>query len=156
MILFQDNFLNDTEIKFILDKWNESIKTFSNYAVHFYSVNLLEEDLSKIHHGNFSKVKFDKIRLQKYDETFTQTEEYHGHENIHNYIIFLNDGFEGGELEFENGLIVKPKKGGLIYFNNNERHRVHSCKGDRFVLTFLGDEKVELKLKTQKTDSSLI
>ena len=94
------------------------------------------------------------MRLQKYNETFTQIKDFHGHENINNYIMFLNDDFKGGELEFENGLIITPKTGSLVYFNNNERHRVHDCIGDRYVFTVLGD--IELDIQFKKREKSTI
>ena len=38
----------------------------------------------------------------------------------------------------------------MVYFNNNEMHRVLPCKGDRFVFTLLGNNPVELDLKYLK------
>lgn len=106
-------------------------------------------DISCIQEGLFKKDYFHKIRLQKYNEEFEQFEDFHGHENIHNYIVFLNDDFSGGELEFENGSIIKPKRGSLVYFNNNERHRVKKCIGDRFVFIALGDKPIDIKWQTK-------
>ena len=51
-------------------------------------------------------------------------------------------------MEFANGIIIKPKKGSLVYFNNNERHRVLPCKGDRYVFTALGDVEAKLKFNS--------
>jgi hypothetical protein len=152
MILYDSNFLDDYEINFLLDKWDDSISEFSNIAINFFFVDFIKHkiDISKLHHGNFSKINLERIRLQKYNESFTQIEEYHGHINHHNYVMFLNDDFDGGELEFENGLKIKPKKGSLAYFNNDERHRVLPCKGNRFVFTLLGNTEAELNFKTKK------
>ena len=149
MILFDDSFLSNEEIQFILDKWDESLVQFSEIAIHFYFIDFIKHkiNIGKLHDGEFSKVNFEKIRLQKYNESFNQIIGYHGHENHHNYLLFLNDDFDGGELEFENGLTIKPKSGGLVYFNNNERHKVHPCKGDRYVFTLSGNEPPKLNFK---------
>lgn len=158
MVLIDDMFLNETEINYLLDKWDDSIAKFSNVAIHFYSINCIERniDISPIHNGRFQNTPFRKIRLQKYNESFLQIEEFHSHENYFNYILFLNDDFEGGELEFENGIIVKPKKGALVYFNNNERHRVLPCKGDRYVFTLLGDYEANLNFNRRIDKHPLI
>mgnify|MGYP000397200609 CR=1 FL=1 len=118
MILFDDSFFGDEEIDFLLSKWNESLVEFSEIAINFYFIDFVKHKIKidKLHDGQFSKVNFEKIRLQKYDSSFNQITDYHGHKNHHNYILFLNDDFKGGELEFENGLVVKPKRGNhLVY-----------------------------------------
>jgi len=152
MILYDDSFLTNEEIKFILDKWNDSLVQFSKVAIHFYFIDFVKHKIkiNELHNGEFSKVNFEKIRLQKYNSSFNQIVEYHGHENHHNYILFLNDDFIGGELEFENGLVINPKRGALVYFNNHERHRVLPCKGDRYVFTLLGNYPVKLNFKHAK------
>jgi hypothetical protein len=43
---------------------------------------------------------------------------------ISNYLI----DFKGGELEFIDGLLIKPKKGDIIIFDSREIHRVHPLK----------------------------
>ena len=147
MIIIQDNFLTEKETSYLLKLWGKGRVGFSSEIIRFFAMDLKNSnfDISCIQNGIFEKKYFHKIRLQKYNEEFDQIEEFHGHENIHNYIVFLNDNFSGGELEFENGSIVKPKKGSLVYFNNNERHRVKKCIGDRFVFTALGDIQADIK-----------
>lgn len=53
-------------------------------------------------------------------------------------LVYLNDDYEGGELEFPDwGLTLKPKKGTLIAFPSyiEFSHRVHPVtKGERFTL----------------------
>lgn len=152
MILYQENFFDQTEIEYMLGLWNENESLFSDYVISFYYINFMTNDLdlTPIQNGIFERKKFHKMRLQKYNESFKQIDEYHGHENIHNYIVFLNEDFTGGELEFENGLLVKPKKGSLVYFNNDEKHRVKDCIGDRYIFTALGDNEIDIKYKVRK------
>lgn len=149
MIVIQDSFLTNFELNYLLNLWDSKKTHFSGQGIHFYSNDLLknEVDLSCIHNGAFSRVSFKKIRLQKYNNSFKQIKEFHGHEDIHNYILFLNDNFEGGELIFEKGISIIPTAGTLVYFNNNENHRVLDCIGDRYTLIFSGNEAVDLNLK---------
>ena len=149
MILIQDLFLSDSDINYILEQWDRYDIEFSKYVINFYFVNFKKHNinLSPIKNGIFSNKSFEKIRLQKYNNTFEQVTDFHGHENFHNYILFLNNDFEGGELEFKNGVTVIPKKGSLVYFNNNEQHRVLPCIGDRWVFTMLGNEYIDLKIE---------
>lgn len=152
MILYQENFFKETEINHIVSLWNKNESLFSDYVISFYYIDFMSNnsDLSSIQNGIFDRKKFHKMRLQKYDESYKQIDEFHGHENIHNYIVFLNDNFIGGELEFENGLLVRPKKGSLVYFNNDEKHRVLDCIGDRYIFTALGDKEIDIQYKVRK------
>ena len=152
MIGIQDNYFTDEEINYFLGLWDDNIALFTKPSISFYFVDLIKHDfdISSIQNNLFDKKYFHKMRLQKYNESFDQIEDFHGHENIHNYIVFLNDNFIGGELEFLNGVIVKPKKGTLVYFNNNEKHRVRNCIGDRYIFTCLGDTQVDIKWRMKK------
>lgn len=154
MIIYEDNFLNEYEVNYLLGLWDDDSSYFAKKIITFYGIDLknihTELDLSPIHNNVFQRRFVHKMRLQKYNESFTQVEEFHGHENIHNYIIFLNDDFKGGELEFSNGLLIKPKRGSLVYFNNNESHRVLPCIGDRYVFTALGDIELNIKFKIRE------
>jgi len=157
MIVIQDNFLTEKEICKLLDLWDDKLGRFASDAIAFYGIDLkrLDVDISFLHNNAFVKEKIHKLRLQKYNESFEQISDYHGHENTHNYIMFLNDNFEGGELEFENGVTILPKAGSLVYFNNNEKHRVHPCIGNRYIFTALGDYELNIKYK-QKEKTHLI
>ena len=149
MIQIQDNFLSDKDISYILNQWDDQLADFAHKIIHFFYFSFKKHniDLKPIKGGVFPNRLFDKIRLQKYNETFIQESEFHEHGNFYNYIAFLNDDFKGGELEFKNGVTVKPKKGSLVYFNNNEEHRVLPCKGDRWVFALSGNEHIDLNIK---------
>ena len=51
-------------------------------------------------------------------------------------IIYLNDNYEGGETNYEEGTIFKPKKGRLLFFNGMYyRHGVNKVlKTDRYTV----------------------
>lgn len=152
MIQIQDKFLSTEDINYILNYWGKYGIEFSPYAINFHFIDFIKNniDTSPIKSGIFPNTKFEKIRLQKYDSSLTQVETYHGHSNLYNYIFFLNDNFQGGELEFEMGITIRPKKGSLVHFNNNELHRVLPCIGDRWTLVLSGNEYIDLKLEDRK------
>jgi len=158
MILFQEKLIDDIEIKYLLNLWDTNLvqdntKFLDEYkALAMEWVDVIKNKLyiSSLHNGGFHNKNFEKIRIQHYHESIGNIETYHGHVNIHNYIIFLNDDFKGGELEFENGIIIKPSKGSLVYFNNNERHRVLPCIGSRYVFTALGNTEANIEFKSKE------
>lgn len=158
MIVVQDTFLSRKEVEFLLKLWDDNNIGFSKNSIRFYAYDLKanNEDITCIQNGIFDYSKFQKIRLQKYNETFDQLENYHEHENIYNYVIFLNENFVGGELEFSNGVVIRPRTGTLVYFTNNERHRVRACKGDRYIFTALGDYEADVKLKTMEKETLVV
>jgi predicted 2-oxoglutarate/Fe(II)-dependent dioxygenase YbiX len=59
----------------------------------------------------------------------------HTPQRVVSAMLYLNDGFEGGELVFESGAVIKPKPGLLVVFPSDQHH-VHSVnrvtKGGRF------------------------
>jgi hypothetical protein len=147
MILYDNDFLNETEINYILDFSKiQKFEPFRKEIIYFDNIELTPHkfDLSSIKNNVFKKSLFSTIRLQKYDESINQITSFHSHNDIHNYVIFLNDDFEGGELEFECGILIKPKKGSIVYFCNNERHRVKNCKGTRYSLVLSGNKSIDL------------
>jgi len=149
MISYQHNMFSDKECKEILNLWDEkqsiSNQHHSDRAVAMRWMELTDSDIKTIHNGGFSNKEFSKIRLQYNHESLGQVDTYHGHRNIYNYIIYLNDDYLGGEIEFENGLTIKPTRGGLLYFDNNEHHRIRPCVGYRWAFTALGDRPAEIQ-----------
>jgi hypothetical protein len=157
MILFQEKLIDDIEVEYLLNLWDTNIVEDNEYhrdgkralAMKWVDIKKHKLDISFLHHGTFHNGNFEKIRIQYYHESLGNVKEHHGHENVHNYVIFLNDDFTGGELQFENGITIKPSTGSLVYFNNNERHRVLPHIGSRYVFTALGniEANIEYKIK---------
>ena len=152
MIKVIENFLNNEQCTAILGLSNnskikfESGYTFTAFFQYFKKVNDDYIDINVLknletHLPLFKNCNFKYLRLQFTDETIIQSTVFHKHLNPYSFVIYLNDEFSGGELEFENGEVVFPKKGTLVYFTQNEGHRVKNCIGRRWCLVgFLNND----------------
>ena len=90
------------------------------------SINLDYIDKLKLSYS-FPKEHYRDFILQTIDETHSKApnhDKYHRHENEWTYVMYLNDNYQGGEIEFTNGTIIKPQVGDVIYFSPEEGHRV--------------------------------
>lgn len=135
MISIIENYLTEEEIRYILSLYEPKNEFINDYVFYFYGNGLLPiQEKLNIKGNIFKNHKFIKLRIHRYDESLVQNSEFHGHKNPYILFIYLNDNFDGGELEFENGVIVKPKKGMLVYITENELHRVKNCIGNRWVM----------------------
>ena len=135
MILVFEKFFNNEDIDQILSMWEDDSIKYSNIGAYFYFNDLnLRKDKITAKNNFFNTQKFEALRLQRYDDSIEQNPVFHNHYNPYNFIIYLNEGFEGGLLEFTNGIVIKPIKGMLVYFNENEMHRITEHKGLRWVL----------------------
>ena len=126
MILFQEKLIDDIEIKYLLNLWDTNLvqdntKFLDEYkalAMEWVDVIKNKLDISSLHNGGFHNKNFEKIRIQHYHESIGNIETYHGHVNIHNYIIFLNDDFKGGQF-IESELQLNISKGDVLIFPSN-------------------------------------
>jgi hypothetical protein len=42
--------------------------------------------------------------------------------SYYTFMIYLNDGYEGGETKFASGEIIRPKTGTALIFEHRQRH----------------------------------
>jgi hypothetical protein len=83
----------------------------------------------------FDKCEFEIFRIQMVNNDINQSHHFHIHpNNPYSFIIFLNDNFTGGEVEFENNQKIIPSEGTMIYFTSDEPHRVLNCVSERYTL----------------------
>ncbi|MBK1894783.1 prolyl hydroxylase family protein [Chryseobacterium paridis] len=55
--------------------------------------------------------------------------------SLYTFLMYLNDGFEGGETEFENLFTITPKKGTALVFYHPLRHEGKALiSGEKYVL----------------------
>lgn len=131
MIKYIKSFLSDDEAEYFINLFNNEIIKYNEDNVYkFYFLDLMERDLEVEKFKDFS---FKKFRVQLVNESINQIENPHRHSNPWSFIIFLNENFSGGEVSFSN-YDYKPKKGDMIYFTGNEKHKVNNCIGDRYTL----------------------
>lgn len=96
-------------------------------------------------HSNLNKkeykIDYGRIPIQKWivgASMGPHTDGYDGHSNLaFSSVLYLNDNYEGGEINFPNHNIkIKPKKGSLIIFPSQDPF-IHEVKpvlsGDRYM-----------------------
>jgi hypothetical protein len=145
MIKYIPSFLTSDEINYFMDIfYSENMNYFGDDVYKFYYVNLMNKTLEV---NKFSKFFFKKFRVQMINETINQIETYHTHLTPWSFIIFLNEDFTGGEVFFDD-VEYKPKKGDMLYFSGEERHRVNNCIGNRYTLIgFMLNNPLEIDVK---------
>ena len=136
MIKFIDNFLNDEQISGLLSLWDDkSYYEVNDEIYRFKGIDLLPIiDKLNIPEILKSRKSYNSLRLQLVNESINQVEYYHAHTEPFSFAVFLNEEFSGGGLVFLDKEPIKPKKGTIVYFTGEERHRVESTIGNRFTL----------------------
>jgi hypothetical protein len=136
MIRFIDNFLNNEQITHVLSLWDDKVFYKVNDEIYrFKGIDLLPIiDKLNVPEILKSRKSYNSLRIQLVDESINQVEYYHAHTEPYSFSIFLNEEFNGGELVFLDKEPIKPKKGTMVYFTGDERHRVESTFGNRFTL----------------------
>lgn len=148
MITIYNNIISekhcDEFIKYYEENPNKIIKT-RNDLVYYYDGIYITDELNLFGFTNkFSKNEILKIRIQHVDNTINMLETPHGHSAKYNFVAFLNDNFNGGELIFDN-ISIKPQKGQLIYFTGNEQHYVKNViNGNRYSLIGMSMSHIDI------------
>jgi hypothetical protein len=130
MITVKHNVLSDREVNKLLTLWYDTKPNHiitDGYKYNIEAVEILDYiDKLKLSYS-FPKEHYRDFILQTIDETHSKApnhDKYHRHENEWTYVMYLNDNYQGGEIEFTNGTIIKPQVGDVIYFSPEEGHRV--------------------------------
>ena len=76
----------------------------------------------------------DFLRIQRTTIDVKPLPNPHTHATPYNFIIFLNDDFEGGNLVFETGEIFKPEVGTMILFEQELHYPTPVTNGERWVI----------------------
>ena len=153
MIQIVDNFLSNEECQFLIDAFINNKKHqfgVDDMTYSFTGLNVIESNINYEHHIPKLKSKYYRnkiLRIQLVNENTNVNENYHAHRNEvesinNNFVIFLNDNYIGGELEFENKDTIVPKLGRLVKFTAEEPHRVSKVKGNRYTLVGMLDNKI--------------
>lgn len=157
--IIEDIILTEDELEFILPL-RDNFKSFEspnrNNVYHREEV----KDFSKLSlfleksKEKFSLLVLDTntqlnllgIWINHIDSSETQREDYHVDDSEFTSITFLDDDFEGGDLEISkhgNKKIIKPKLGRTVFFRGGEfPHRVLPVtSGNRHTLVTFWDKK---------------
>lgn len=145
MITEIKNFLTPTESEWYINWYKENpnllFRETNEYVQNYEGI---EVDRSDTNFPLFKKVSpqiMDFLRVQKTDTNVKPLPNPHTHETPYNFVIFLNEGFEGGDLIFESGEVFKPKVGTMILFENEAHYPTPVTKGERWVIaSFLNDK----------------
>lgn len=138
MIKEIQNFLTETESQWYIDwyKRNQNLRfNLSNEYVQNYEgieVNKMDENFPLFKKISPDIVNF--VRIQKTDTNIKPLPNPHRHQTPYNFIIFLNEGFDGGNLVFERGEVFKPKTGTMILFGDEPHYPTPVTKGERWVI----------------------
>ena len=98
--------------EFANELWGK-VKPYFSESIHTYKSCGLNE--------RFRFYKYEvghRFRKHK-DGAFVRSE---GDRSIYTFMIYLNDDFEGGTTDFDNGISVKPKTGSALVFLHPCRH----------------------------------
>jgi hypothetical protein len=112
---------------------SEILNVFSKYSEGFYNT------IMSLGHKNYLPPMFSKHYIARYVSGKSLGPQYDESkpEGTYKSIIFWNNDFEGGELEFVNlNKTIKPEPGDLVYFVESEKNRCAISKitnGDMYI-----------------------
>ena len=133
MMIHEKNIISENEINKVFQFWfdNQSRhKIQDDFRYNAIVLNLMEiMDKLDIEYKFNSDMYEDSLILsvEELDESKGLTHydrHHHFHKNNWTYVLYLNDNFDGGELEFKDGRRIKPERGDMIGFDDKEAHRV--------------------------------
>lgn len=134
MIEIHNNFLSDIESNQLIDYFNSNLEStiaVQNDVYSFKYINI-SNYLDLLIAKKLNLTQIETVRVQLVDDSVKTNEYMHIHSIPLTYLIFLNDNFEGGNLNIEN-ISVKPKKNQLLIFEGRLRHNVDKVtKGNRY------------------------
>jgi len=150
MINHISNFLNESQINNLYEIWfNSNLEHYilpgNKYKLELINFTDKFDDLNL--NFLFDRKFYNKLLLQAIDETHIDSlygNRFHTHVNEWTSVIYLNTNYDGGELEFKNGKIIKPNKGDQIYFSENEYHKVN------FPYNFIEEYYIDKNNKSHK------
>tara|TARA_R110002020_G_scaffold99124_1_gene235481 strand:- start:39 stop:491 length:453 start_codon:yes stop_codon:yes gene_type:complete len=134
-----NNFLSDTEIKNSMNafKLSKDVKKFKDRLIVLsHEVKDYKKIVKKLEDCFHLKVDWWQVIKCPIGSTMDKHVDTSDKKTIASFIVFLNDNFEGGHLIFNDGIIVQPKKGRIVFFDGpNLTHGVNkNIDGDRFIL----------------------
>jgi len=149
MISIYNNILSKEECEELINYYKNNnelvIRINNDFVYHFDGIYITKDIDSFVFTKRvLEQSKMHKLRIQHVDNTINMVEIPHGHSTRYNFVAFLNEEFEGGELMFNN-ISIKPKMGQLIYFTGNEHHYVKKViTGNRYTLIGMSTTDIQI------------
>jgi len=100
-------------------RWEHRIKDVSKDKIVNTIKNFLNKKLN-------IKLKLSNAEIQNWHVNTESPLHVHNHKEkgrkntIHNSLLYLNDEYKGGEFVTKHGIIIKPKRGMLTFFNGQK------------------------------------
>jgi len=154
MIEVLDDFLSKQQCEFLINQYlqnEDKLFEVDDETYSFEGINIIKSNIE--FESVIPKLKSiyyeNRLRIQKLNENTNLNKNYHSHKNDYesvnnNFVIFLNDNYTGGELEFDGieSTKINPKTGRIVKFTAEEPHRVLTVVGDRFTLVGFLDNNI--------------
>lgn len=150
MITEIKNFLTEGECEWYVnwyrDNPNQIFRETNEFVTNYEGI-----EVDRMNEGFplFKKISpkvMEFLRIQRTDKGVIPNRNPHTHPTPYNFVIFLNEGFEGGELVFETGEVFKPKVGTMIFFEGEDGHYpTPVTKGERWVIACFLNSRINLK-----------
>ena len=134
-----DNFISDEKIDFLLNFYKNNIHLCNKFRDTFpINITSLFKDLEN-KYNNFDKKKcVDWLEIVHWPKgSFQQPhKDFASEKTVLTSITYLNEDFIGGETVFEDGTMIKPKKGRTLFFDGQYyKHSVNLIeKGNRYTV----------------------
>lgn len=156
MIEIHNNFFTNEESEELIQYYlnnPDKVKWYGGYH-NFYGIPLFEKTSENSYDDNgvqnfkfsskLNSVSLHSVRIQKVNREHKCAATEHKHNTAWSAVIFLNDNFAGGNLNFEN-IRITPKKNQCVLFSGTEAHRVSELAGgDRYTLVLFLNSKLKV------------
>ena len=134
-----DNFISNEQIEYLLNFYKDNIHLRKKWNTTFpIEITGLFKDLENKYNRFNKKNCVDWLEIVHWPiGSFQHPHKDVGVENtVLTSITYLNEDFTGGETVFEDGTIIKPKKGRALFFDG--QHYTHSVnlikEGNRYTV----------------------
>jgi len=138
MVIISPNYITESESLEFIKFANENEKSFTHTNDNYWynGTNILKEknNFSFFNKINIHKYNPELLRIHKIDSNLNTPEVPHFDTTPFSFIIFLNDGYVGGELNFKR-ITITPTKYTIVYFTKDESHYIKKVtEGIRYTL----------------------
>ncbi len=134
-----DNFISEEQIKYLLDFYKDNFNSRRKWGKTYpMTITGLFKDLENRYNNFDTNNCVDWLEIVHWPQNSFQEshKDFASKTTTLTSITYLNEDFIGGETAFEDGTIIKPKKGRTLFFDGQYyKHKVNLIeKGDRYTV----------------------